>query len=240
LTEQVCYRLLMPDLRQALDTIRAFVRARGWEPFHDPKNLSMAVASEAGELVAELRWISSENADRVARSEPEHTRLTEEAADVAITLLMFCDRVGIDLEKAIPLKLAKNALKYPVTLPFEEPGLELMPWSARRALDHVGRKVSLEAWQALSLEARQRLAGLGSLSVVDAAAVRETAAGTAIDPFRPPDEPPAALSDAQGLWPTLSVVARHALHAYAARGKTERMREAYEALTSSGVSQSTK
>lgn len=104
----------MPDLREARAAIRAFVNARSWEPFHDPKNLAMAVASEAGELVAELRWVASEGADDYAQRQDVRARLEDEAADVAITLLMFCDRVGIDLEDAIPRKLAKNAGRYPI------------------------------------------------------------------------------------------------------------------------------
>ena len=31
-----------------LEDVRAFVRERDWEQFHDPKNLAMAVVSEAG------------------------------------------------------------------------------------------------------------------------------------------------------------------------------------------------
>ncbi|MGE0785429.1 MAG: MazG-like family protein [Sandaracinaceae bacterium] len=103
----------MADLRDARERIRAFVAEREWEPYHDPKNLAMAVASEAGELVAELRWVASDEADAYARREDVHARLRDEAADVAITLLMFCDRAGIDLESAIPDKLVKNAKKYP-------------------------------------------------------------------------------------------------------------------------------
>lgn len=33
------------------DELRTFVAEREWQPFHDPKNLSMAVASEAGATV---------------------------------------------------------------------------------------------------------------------------------------------------------------------------------------------
>ena len=53
----------MDKLDSLLDDIRAFVRERDWEQFHDPKNLAMAVASEAGELCAELRWVPSADAD---------------------------------------------------------------------------------------------------------------------------------------------------------------------------------
>ena len=104
----------MADLTEVREAIRAFVDARDWEPFHDPKNLAMAVASEAGELVAELRWVASDEADAFARRDDVRERLEDEVADVAITLLMFCDRVGIDLAAVIHRKLAKNAERYPV------------------------------------------------------------------------------------------------------------------------------
>ena len=104
----------MSELESVMDEIRAFVRERDWEPFHDPKNLAMAVASEAGELAAELRWVPSHEADAFAQKEDVHGRLSDEAADVAITLLMFCDRAGIDPIAAMRAKLVKNRLKYPV------------------------------------------------------------------------------------------------------------------------------
>jgi NTP pyrophosphatase (non-canonical NTP hydrolase) len=104
----------MTDLTSVLEEIRAFVGEREWEPFHDPKNLAMAVASEAGELCAELRWVSSAEADAFARRDDVRPRVEAEAADVAITLLMFCDRVGIDLADAMRRKLAVNRAKYPV------------------------------------------------------------------------------------------------------------------------------
>lgn len=104
----------MDDLSGALELIRAFVRERDWEQFHDPKNLAMAVASEAGELCAELRWVPSQDADAFVQRPDVRARVEAEAADVAITLLMFCDRVGIDLGRAIEAKMAKNAAKYPV------------------------------------------------------------------------------------------------------------------------------
>ena len=40
------------------DLLREFAVERDWEQFHDPKNLAMAVASEAGELLAEFRWLT--------------------------------------------------------------------------------------------------------------------------------------------------------------------------------------
>lgn len=101
------------SLEEVREDIRAFVRERDWEQFHDPKNLAMAVASEAGELAAELRWVKSDEADAWCRDEANRARLSDEIADVLITTLMLVDRAGVDPIEAIRAKLAKNRAKYP-------------------------------------------------------------------------------------------------------------------------------
>jgi NTP pyrophosphatase (non-canonical NTP hydrolase) len=97
-----------------LRELRKFVEERDWAKFHDPKNLSMAVASEAGELTALLRWVRNDEADAFVRLPENHDRLRAEIADVAISLLLLCDRAGIDLQKAILDKLEVNRGNYPV------------------------------------------------------------------------------------------------------------------------------
>jgi NTP pyrophosphatase (non-canonical NTP hydrolase) len=94
--------------------LRAFVAEREWEQFHDPKNLAMAVASEAGELLSEYRWVRSSEADDYTRDENAKARVSDESADVAIALILFCDRVGIRLTDAIDRKLEINRGNYPV------------------------------------------------------------------------------------------------------------------------------
>jgi NTP pyrophosphatase (non-canonical NTP hydrolase) len=105
-----------PDrLALLMDDVRHFVQERAWERYHDPKNLVMAVASEAGELCDVLRWVPSDEADAAARGR-HRGALEAEIADVAICLLMLCDRVGIDLVDAARAKLESNRIKYPVAL----------------------------------------------------------------------------------------------------------------------------
>ncbi len=106
----------MGDLERSLTRLRQFTAEREWARFHDPKNLSMLLASEAGELVALLRWVANGDADAFVRAAESRPAVEAEVADVAIALLLFCDRAGIDLPRAVDAKIAANALKYPVEL----------------------------------------------------------------------------------------------------------------------------
>jgi NTP pyrophosphatase (non-canonical NTP hydrolase) len=104
----------MRDLESVVTALRQFVAERDWAQFHDPKNLAMLVASEAGELVAEYRWVRGGEADAHSRAPEPRARIAAEIADVGIAVLLLCDRIGLDLTEAIADKLAKNAARYPV------------------------------------------------------------------------------------------------------------------------------
>ncbi len=97
-----------------VEALRGFVKEREWEQFHDPKNLAMLLASEAGELLAEYRWIENQRADAFSREPAARQRIADEIGDVGIALHLLCDRTGIDLEKAMAEKLARNRERYPV------------------------------------------------------------------------------------------------------------------------------
>lgn len=101
-------------LEELLADLRHFVREREWAQFHDPKNLAMCLASEAGELLAEYRWVRNEESDAVSHDPERRARIAAEVADVAIALLLLCDRIGFDLPAVIRAKVEDNALKYPV------------------------------------------------------------------------------------------------------------------------------
>lgn len=103
----------MDRLEVLIKDLREFVSVREWSQFHDPKNLSMAVASEAGELLAEYRWVSNAEADQLTNNPDRRDRIIAEAADVGIALLLFCDRIGIDLVDAVRAKMETNSINYP-------------------------------------------------------------------------------------------------------------------------------
>ncbi len=96
------------------ERVLAFAREREWEQFHSPKNLSMALAAEAGELMEHFLWTESKASNDVARDTRKRPRIEDEIADVVIYALEFANIAGIDLAAAIERKLAANAKKYPV------------------------------------------------------------------------------------------------------------------------------
>ncbi len=101
----------MSGFQDLTERLAQFAKERDWEQFHSPKNLAMALIVEAGELVEPLQWLSEE--ESLALSEAQQQAVGEEAADVLLYLLRFCDRLGIDLEQAAWAKIEKNAAKYP-------------------------------------------------------------------------------------------------------------------------------
>jgi len=92
--------------------IREFAVSRDWEQFHTPKNLAMAIAGEAGELVAEFQWLKEEESVRKALSEKKFSDIELEVADVAIYLLRLSDVLGIDLAQAIRKKMEINQARF--------------------------------------------------------------------------------------------------------------------------------
>jgi len=99
----------LEDLRRRM---AKFAAERDWDPFHNPKNLAMALAGEAGELMEHFQWLTLEQAARLPKATREEVAL--ECADVLLYLLRLCDKLDIDLALATRRKLALNAKKYPV------------------------------------------------------------------------------------------------------------------------------
>ena len=112
------YQLKMNDtdtyFQEVKDSVLAFAKERDWEQFHNPKNLSMAIAAEAAELMEHFLWHSPEKS--IADMEVAKLRemVEEELADILIYTIEFANVTGIDITTAIKSKMKQNAEKYPV------------------------------------------------------------------------------------------------------------------------------
>lgn len=100
----------MDHLKKA---VLSFRNERDWGKFHNAKDLAISLNLEAGELLENFQWKSSEEATEVKFEE-----IKEEIADVMIYLLLLCDKLEINLEDAVHSKLQTNAKKYPVEKSF--------------------------------------------------------------------------------------------------------------------------
>ena len=101
----------MNDLRQIQQRMNDFVAERDWEQFHSPKNLSMALAVEAGELMEHFQWLTEEQSatlppDKLAEVE-------QELADILLYLVRIAEQTGLDLPAAVIRKMDLNEKKYP-------------------------------------------------------------------------------------------------------------------------------
>lgn len=100
------------NLDELRDAVARFARERDWDQFHSPKNLAMALAAEAGELLEHFQWLTEQQS---ASLDTETLQaVVHELADIQIYLVRLADRLGIDLLAAADAKMQINAQKYPV------------------------------------------------------------------------------------------------------------------------------
>lgn len=98
------------ELRQL---IADFVAERDWSQFHSPKNVSMALAIEAAELMEHFQWLTTEASRRLADDPEKLAEIAAEVADVVGYSFALANELGLDVSSAIRAKMIKNAEKYP-------------------------------------------------------------------------------------------------------------------------------
>lgn len=99
-------------MKDLIRKLREFARKRDWDQFHSPKNLSMALAVEASEIMEHLQWLTEEQS---RKPDAELLKqLEEEIGDVQIYVARLADQLKLDPLKAAHKKLRQNAKKYPV------------------------------------------------------------------------------------------------------------------------------
>ena len=92
--------------------VEDFVEERDWAQFHSPKNLSMALAIEASELMDLFKWKTVEEAQEEMKDKLLEDA-TDELADIMIYSIALANRNGIDIATAVTSKMEKNKAKYP-------------------------------------------------------------------------------------------------------------------------------
>ncbi len=95
------------------ELVAEFVAERDWSQFHSPKNVSMALAIEAAELMEHFQWLTTRASREIVQEPDRLAAVAEELADVVGYSLALANELGIDVASAIQAKMVKNAQKYP-------------------------------------------------------------------------------------------------------------------------------
>ncbi len=95
------------------DLVERFVTDRDWHQFHSPKNLSMALAIEAAELMEHFQWIDTAASRGISGDAKKLAEVGEELADVLCYAVALANELGLDIATTMRRKMVKNVKKYP-------------------------------------------------------------------------------------------------------------------------------
>lgn len=90
---------------ETVNRIRKFTEDRDWDQFHSPANLAKSIVIEAAELLECFQW-SDDNYDL--------QYVKEELADVIVYSQNLLDKLGLDADEIVNMKMSQNEAKYPV------------------------------------------------------------------------------------------------------------------------------
>ena len=95
------------EMSGVLEKLQEFRDERDWEQFHNSKDLALAISIEASELLELFLWKNAEDVDM--------DKMEDELADVLSFCFLLAEKKGINIPEIVANKIAKNALKYPVS-----------------------------------------------------------------------------------------------------------------------------
>jgi NTP pyrophosphatase (non-canonical NTP hydrolase) len=104
------------DVKELQARLAAFAAERGWDELHNPRNLAIALAGEAGMLLDLFRWLTDAQSQRI-ESKYKREAAEEAIADLLLHTLRLADKLGVDVERAVAKKLAENDANYPPPAP---------------------------------------------------------------------------------------------------------------------------
>ena len=90
---------------KTIERIRKFAEDRDWDQFHSPANLAKSIVIEAAELLECFQWNETEY---------DLQHIKEELADVLVYSQNLLDKLELDADEIVNMKMEQNEAKYPV------------------------------------------------------------------------------------------------------------------------------
>ena len=91
--------------QETIIRIRKFTTDREWDEFHSPANLAKSISIEANELLECFQWSDTDY-------DLQHVK--EELADVIVYCQNMLDKLDLDVDEIVNMKMEQNETKYPV------------------------------------------------------------------------------------------------------------------------------
>ena len=90
---------------QTIERIRKFTADRDWDKFHSPSNLAKSISIEANELLECFQWSDTDY-------DLQHVK--EELADLLVYCRDLLDKLELDEDEIVNMKMDQNERKYPI------------------------------------------------------------------------------------------------------------------------------
>ena len=93
----------------SMEKVNQFRDERNWRQFHNEKDLAISISLEASELLELFQWKTPEEV-----KETQLERIKEELADVLVYSQNLLDKLELDADEIVNMKMKQNEAKYPV------------------------------------------------------------------------------------------------------------------------------
>lgn len=100
------------NIKDLQKKVIAFRDKRNWKQFHNPKDVSLSMVLEAGEVMEHFQWKNDTEMTKHIKNHKEE--IGEELADVFYWVLLMSYDLKIDLAQALIKKISTNEKKYPI------------------------------------------------------------------------------------------------------------------------------
>ena len=101
-------------LCELLTMVQKFCEDRDWDQYHNPKDLSIGIVTEAAELIEHFRFKSIAEMEHMLKDSSKREKIAEELADILFFILRFAQKYEFDLTKEFIRKMSINESKYPI------------------------------------------------------------------------------------------------------------------------------
>ncbi|MGC9166532.1 MAG: nucleotide pyrophosphohydrolase [Thermoplasmata archaeon] len=101
------------NIENLKNIVKKFCEERDWDRFHNPKDLSIGIVTEASELLSIFRFLNNDESINILNIKNKREMIEEELSDVLFFILRFSQKYDIDLSEAFIKKMKKNEEKYP-------------------------------------------------------------------------------------------------------------------------------